>query len=676
MNMIKNVLFIVLTASFSWAQIPADYYDSATGLTGYALKTELKNIISANYNAQSYNDLRDLYETSDNDEYYDNGNDVNTILDIYSENPNGQDPYNFDRFASSDRCGNYSGEGDCYNREHIFPQGFFNQNEPMRSDAHHVVPTDGFVNGGRSNLPFGEVNANASGVTTYQNGSRKGPSATPGYNGDVFEPIDEFKGDVARMLLYFATRYEDNFNDNSWDSPNATNDPRDGSRNQFYEQWYIDVLIDWHLQDPVSQREIDRNNDVYVFQNNANPYIDNPQYVTMIWTSTNAPSGSLFATLTDTFVDVDNNGFDSGDEIRYDYTIENVGNTTLFNVDLSAMAGSFQNTVTPIPSIAPGQVLNNSFGQLTVTLTSQDLPPTNNLCFFTNQLTVTADFNSAGSNGGVTIMSDDPTNPQNVDQNNDSLPDDANITSVCASSASAPTDLFISEYVEGSGTNKAIEIANFTGNPINLSNYSIQRNANGGSSWSGSVPLSGTLADGEVYVMARGNADQAILDEADQLVGSGSAFDFNGDDPVGLFNNGSLIDIVGDFNSGGVAFAENVVLIRKDNAVVPNLDFDLVRDWTSISQNDFSNLGEHVITFLSNPEQKLESLKIFPNPSSDGRFYFNAEISELDIQVYDLSGRQILWNEVSNGIVVQKSGLYIAIITDGGRSKSFKLIVK
>ncbi len=673
----KNILFILCAVSLSIAQVPSDYYNSASGLTGYALKTELKNIISANYNGQTYNDLRVLYETSDNDEYYDNGNDVNTILDIYSENPNGQDPYNFSRFNVADRCGNYSGEGDCHNREHIFPQGFFNQNEPMRSDAHHVIPTDGFVNGGRSNLPFGEVNGSGSGVTTYQNGSRKGPSNTPGFTGTVFEPIDEFKGDIARMLLYFATRYEDNFNDNSWDSPNATNDPRDGSRNQFYEQWYIDLLIDWHLQDPVAQREIDRNNDVYDYQNNANPFIDNPQFVTMIWTSTNAPSGSLFATLTDTYVDVNSNGFDAGDEIRYDYTIENLGNTVLYNVDITVRGGNFANTVSTINTLNAGQVLNNPFGVLTVVLTDQDFPPSNGLCLYLNQLTVSADFNNVGNNGGVTVMSDDPNNAQNVDQNNDQLPDDQNATSVCVGDFSNITDLFISEYIEGSGTNKVIEIANFTGRTIDLNDYTIQRNANGGSTWSGPVALTGgMLADGEVYVMARGNADQGILDETDQLIGSGLAFDFNGNDPVGLFKNGVLMDIVGSFNGGSANFAENVVLVRKDNAVVPNLDFNLMRDWNSFPQDDYSHLGDHDVSTLGINTSMFDTMTLYPNPSYDGRFFVKSELSSVNVQVYDLQGRTVLISKIEDSFTINKSGMFIVKISDGESFKSFKIIVR
>jgi endonuclease I len=277
-------LILFFSSTLLVAQVPAGYYNSASGLSGFALKTELSNIITNGYNEQSYGSLITLYQTSDNDEYYDGGTQTGTILDMYSENPTGADPYNY---SFNQNCGNFNSEGDCYNREHTFPQGFFNSQNPMRSDAHFVIPTDGWVNGGRGNLPYGEVSTTSGGITTYSNGTRRGPSATPGFTGNVFEPIDEFKGDIARMLFYFATRYENNFDDSSWDNPNASqNDPRDGSRGRFYEQWFIDLLVNWHLQDPVSQREIDRNNAIYNYQNNANPFIDNPQYVQQIWQTT------------------------------------------------------------------------------------------------------------------------------------------------------------------------------------------------------------------------------------------------------------------------------------------------------------------------------------------------------------------------------------------------------
>lgn len=282
----KIFTLLLLLSAVGFAQIPAGYYSSASGLTGYPLKSELRNIIENGHTDQGYSALLNLYNTSDNDTYYPNqGESINdqstTILDMYSENPTGTDPYNF---TFTDRCGNVSSnEGFCYNREHIFPQGRFNRRNPMRTDAHHVIPTDGQINGRRSSFPFGVV---SNPTFTSLNGSKVGPNTTAGFSNTVFEPIDEFKGDIARMLLYFATRYENQYNDSSWDSHTALNDPRDGTQGQYYEQWYVDLLLSWHNADPVSQKEIDRNNDIYVYQGNRNPYIDNPQFVNMIWTTT------------------------------------------------------------------------------------------------------------------------------------------------------------------------------------------------------------------------------------------------------------------------------------------------------------------------------------------------------------------------------------------------------
>lgn len=135
------ILILILTAQLTQSQIPEGYYDSATGVN-YELKSQLYEIIN-NHNDQGYNALDDFYIIHDIDNYYENDN---TILDIYSENPSGTDPYNF---STEDSCGNYSSEGDCYNKEHIIPQSVYGSGYPMRSDAHQVLPTDGRVNGFR-----------------------------------------------------------------------------------------------------------------------------------------------------------------------------------------------------------------------------------------------------------------------------------------------------------------------------------------------------------------------------------------------------------------------------------------------------------------------------------------------------------------------------------------------
>ena len=291
----SGLLFFIIT--YTNAQIPSGYYNTATG-SGYTLKTQLHDIIDG-HSSQSYSSIWTFVESNDLDAYYENNS---TILDIYSENPSGADPYNFT--AGNTRCGNQSIEGDCYNREHSFPASWFSDASPMFTDIHHLYPTDGRVNNFRGNLPFGEV---ATPDFTSLNGSKRGSSDISGYSGTVFEPIDEFKGDIARTYFYMATRYEDVLS--SWSRPML-----DGSVDQVFEDWALDMLLDWHTNDPVSQKEIDRNDNAYSFQGNRNPFVDHPEYVNNIWgtctTPVTAPTSLLFSDVSESSFTID---FTAGD---------------------------------------------------------------------------------------------------------------------------------------------------------------------------------------------------------------------------------------------------------------------------------------------------------------------------------------------------------------------------
>lgn len=267
-------LGLLLFTVLGFAQIPAGYYDTATG-TGTTLKTQLYNKIKG-HTDQGYGGLYVTYQTSDVDNFYENDG---TILDMYSEKPTAVDPYNFTT-GSTQRCGNYSNEGDCYNREHIIPQSVFNEDAPMHNDAHFITPTDGKVNGVRSNYPHGVV---GTATFTSLNGSKLGPALNSGYaagySGTVFEPIDEFKGDIARMYFYFATRYQNVIT--TWG--NAYGMFASGNSGQVFTPTFMNILVQWHNQDPVSPREIARNNAIYLRQGNRNPYVDHPEYVAAIW---------------------------------------------------------------------------------------------------------------------------------------------------------------------------------------------------------------------------------------------------------------------------------------------------------------------------------------------------------------------------------------------------------
>lgn len=150
----------------------------------------------------------------------------------------------------------------------------------MNSDVHFIFATDGKVNSLRSSFPYGNV---GSVETASNNGSKKGTAASGlGYNGTVFEPNAEFKGDVARAALYVATRYENIIA--GWETNTQFSDAvLNGTNTLVFETWYINLLKQWHQQDPVSQKEIDRNNAAQIYQGNRNPFVDRPEYVGQIW---------------------------------------------------------------------------------------------------------------------------------------------------------------------------------------------------------------------------------------------------------------------------------------------------------------------------------------------------------------------------------------------------------
>lgn len=262
-----STIALALFAVSTFAQGPNNsgtYYQNADGKKGAALKTALSDIIRP-HTTLSYKSLWDCYQKTD---LRPDGK----IWDMYSDMTN-YHPVN-------DRAGNYSGEGDVFNREHSFPKSWFNDASPMESDLMHIVPTDGYVNGRRSNYPFGETNGEN--YKSHNGFSKLGKNKTSGYSGIVFEPNDEYKGDFARIYFYMITCYEPNIK--SWSS-----DMLDGKTYPGFTKWALDLLLRWSEQDPVSEKEINRNREVYNYQKNRNPFVDYPGLEQYIWGSlTNA----------------------------------------------------------------------------------------------------------------------------------------------------------------------------------------------------------------------------------------------------------------------------------------------------------------------------------------------------------------------------------------------------
>lgn len=270
------------------AQIPTGYYTNTSGKNCAALKTALKTIVTNGNAPKSYGDLWTQYQISDIKPRTVGTGSANVIYDIYSAKLGGVDPYQFTPGTGvggqQDQGSGGGSEGQFYNREHSVPQSWFDGNTDVpgpTTDYHHIFPTDKKVNNVRSNYIYGEV---ATASYTSLNGSKLGSSSFAGLTGTVFEPIDSFKGDVARAFLYFVTRYESNM------ATYATNTEalQAFEPNTFpsVDIAYLKLMIRWHSLDPVSAKEIARNNAGYMFQGNRNPYVDHPEYVTQVWNNT------------------------------------------------------------------------------------------------------------------------------------------------------------------------------------------------------------------------------------------------------------------------------------------------------------------------------------------------------------------------------------------------------
>lgn len=274
---ISTMVALIAFPAMLLASVPTGYYNAAQNKTGEALLTALYNIIK-NHTKLSYSKVLSFMQAKDLDEN-------NHIIDMYSNAV----------YGPNDNGTSASNVGEGWNREHSLPKSWFggSSSHPGYTDLFHLYPTDIYVNNQRGNLPFGEC-ANGERLS---NGNivakgRKGASTRSGYTGDVFEPDDEYKGDFARSYFYMATCYNDEI-------ANWTQGNLGGTRYPVFTDWTLQMLLEWHRLDPVSQKEIARNEAIYSseYQGNRNPYIDYPELVEYVWgnmVGTNwTPGGSV-----------------------------------------------------------------------------------------------------------------------------------------------------------------------------------------------------------------------------------------------------------------------------------------------------------------------------------------------------------------------------------------------
>ena len=286
-----TLLFIAISG---FCQIPSGYYNNAAGKTGDVLRAALRDIIKNGQVKLSYAKVYTSFSTTD---VTTSGGTI--VWDMYS---------NCNYTVITNQCtGGTSAECQGYAREHCMPNswwgGIDDANHPQYTDLNHLFPADQYVNQEKSDHPIGQV---TNPTYTSINGSKVGPCSWSGYTGTVFEPIDEYKGDFARAYLYLATRYMDSLS--HWVTSYSSTEAKYviNSTGNNFKQWFIDMLVKWSNDDPVSQKEIDRNNNIYynTTQHNRNPFIDHPEYICEIWSSSyfTATSVSEAKTISDNYL--------------------------------------------------------------------------------------------------------------------------------------------------------------------------------------------------------------------------------------------------------------------------------------------------------------------------------------------------------------------------------------
>lgn len=599
---------------------------------------------------------------------------------------------------------NGGGQGD-WNREHTYPKSLGNPalgSTGPGADSHHLRPSDVGYNIQRGNLKFVDGSGNS--------GSTSGG----------WYPGDEWKGDVARMMMYMYLRYGDRCKPNVVGVGSSSATPDD----------MIDLFLKWNVEDPVSDFERQRNTyhdsqQTYA-QGNRNPFIDNAYLATRIWGGTPAedswgiyssndnqaptvPTNVSLSNITTASINVswtaatDNvavtkyevytNGNLHGETNTTNYTATGLNSNTTYAITVSAKDiannQSAQSTAvngTTLPDSTPPSVptnlsVSNETGtsfKVNWTSSTDNTAVVGYDIFVDSTLKGSSETNSYTVSGltisttySITVLAKDSANNKSAQS--------TAVNATTTDGTNSVVELFFSEYVEGSGNNKAIEIANLTDNPIDLSAYSIKKQSNGAGSWINEFPLSGTINANDVFVTINYQADNAtLLAEADLLspeAGYGAPINFNGNDPVGLFKNDVLIDIIGVLGITTMDY-ENMTLRRKISVTQPNTSFTS-GEWEELAQNTVDGIGFHGDTASTNDYLK-EGFTVFPNPSNGNTIYIKTTESST-LNIYNILGQIVKSATITQGknsidISNLSKGVFIVRMHSGRTTFSKKLI--
>ncbi len=710
----KQILFLSISLYSIFILAQESYYDDVNlNLTGISLKEALATkIITTHTNNLSYTPgIWNAVMVTDM-----NPIDNSEVLLIYGfENGSDSNSTNDRERNINDNCTSNSCVG-LWNREHVYPTSLATPdldqdgtNGPPYADAHNLRPCDSQRNSSRGNKKFIAGSGNS------------GPTGTGWY------PGDEWKGDVARIIMYMYLRYDERTLPSNVGFGSNSDTPDD----------MIDLFLQWNADDPVSTIEKQRNpyhentsnSDA---QGNRNPFIDNPRLATRIWggpeaediwgiysnTDTEAPSVPSGLTVTNTTTysidlswsaSTDNIGVSSYDVYvdgnleastsNINYTITGLSSNITYDLTVSArdIADNVSPQSAPLTVVtqedteAPSVPMNIVISDETdVSFKITWDPSTDNTEVIHYNIYIDNIFHDMINISSYTIYELTASTTYSVtleavDGLNNTSAQSAPVNATTTDGNSNTTmELLISEYVEGSSNNKAIEIANLITSPVELDGYNLRRDSNGGGEWSERFDLTGTINVGDVIVIINANANsQILLDQADivvvnnQSTNYGEPLNFNGNDPIGLFKDDVLIDIVGEFGGGSSNFAKDKTLRRKSTVVEPNINFDLNNEWEIFPMDTFDDIGGTHLT-LSIEEEQWKQLSVYPNPTSDG--FLNIKFSQdVKVEVFSIFGKKLIHTNINQSdsildISTLSKGVYVIKVSHKGLSISTKII--
>ena len=570
MKKIGVLLVACLFAIGVWGEIPAGYYHKANGKKGGELLNALNDICSNGWFLKYGKGEGYTWEGF----HYTDRNDDGSVIDMYSSVVRYQTDFN---------------SVDGMHIEHALPKSWWGalENYAFR-DLHHLFPADAKTNITKNNLPLGEVES-----ASFDNGVSK-IGSTKLYGGRVkcFEPSDEYKGDFARAYMYISTVYNE-FSE-LWES--------EMMENNSYPVWNdeaIDLLLKWHREDPVSEKETKRQEAVYQIQHNRNPFIDYPEMVEHIWGNRknealmmevdNRPALLMPNNWSEIDIPVTYVGTKAKKVVRFEginFT-ENIGLRLKHQAEEISISKS---VITP-------QELQNGC-DLVISIHSNTTKTVIDTLVVDAvediELAISVTFSDEFMVTGVEVLS-----PLDAEISWTALPGAVDYEVALRDEPNMRTaDLMFSGYVEGSSYNKAISIYNGTGKAVDLKYYSLRKQGNGTGELKLDYPLSGILADGECCVVVNKQAGEALMGMADHVVmpvyEEDNVLSFNGNDAVALYHNGILIDVIGEIDNPS-DWGKDVSLRRKAEVLTPNSDFDWT-EWNRYEKDNFACLDGHSAT--------------------------------------------------------------------------------